>query len=209
MPHSSTALPVSSTTSATLTLIDKSVSSLFSSVPYRVPQAHNVADPPQSERRTVLWHLAPYLCLQHGSSSLSRSVYSSGYFPTSTPLRECHVITFLRLNSCLINRCSFYVGTFGVFPLHALYPLMKRVTMWPQAWLGLAMNWGLPTAWLITSPADVKSSPMWALTFGAFWFVSILSSASIHISNADSSAGPFYMIPSTLARIAKTMSRLA
>jgi len=67
-----------------------------------------------------------------------------------------------------VNTTSFYVGTFGVFPLHALYPLMKRVTMWPQAWLGLAMNWGLPTAWLITSPADVKSSPMWALTFGAF-----------------------------------------
>ena len=27
-------------------------------------------------------------------------------------------------------------GIIGVFPLHALYPLMKRWTWWPQAWLG-------------------------------------------------------------------------
>ena len=85
---------------------------------------------------------------------------------------------------CLMNHCSFYVGTFGIFPLHTLYPLMKRVTMWPQAWLGLAMNWGLPTAWLIASPTDVKSPPMWVLTFGALWCVSILVSVSTHISNA-------------------------
>ncbi|EGO19684.1 hypothetical protein SERLADRAFT_479380 [Serpula lacrymans var. lacrymans S7.9] len=40
------------------------------------------------------------------------------------------------------------VGLLGIFPLHALYPLMKRWTWWPQAWLGLAMNWGYPVAWL-------------------------------------------------------------
>jgi 4-hydroxybenzoate polyprenyltransferase len=27
-------------------------------------------------------------------------------------------------------------------PLVALYPLMKRITWWPQAWLGLTFNWG-------------------------------------------------------------------
>jgi 4-hydroxybenzoate polyprenyltransferase len=27
-------------------------------------------------------------------------------------------------------------------PLVAAYPLMKRVTWWPQAWLGLTFNWG-------------------------------------------------------------------
>lgn len=27
-------------------------------------------------------------------------------------------------------------------PLVALYPVMKRITWWPQAWLGLTMNWG-------------------------------------------------------------------
>ncbi|KAJ7820494.1 UbiA prenyltransferase family-domain-containing protein [Mycena leptocephala] len=42
----------------------------------------------------------------------------------------------------------FIYGLLGVFPLHALYPLMKRWTWWPQAWLGLAMNWGFPVAWI-------------------------------------------------------------
>ncbi len=31
-------------------------------------------------------------------------------------------------------------------PLIAAYPFMKRVTWWPQAWLGLAINWGVLVA---------------------------------------------------------------
>src|SRR6185369_16533686 len=27
-------------------------------------------------------------------------------------------------------------------PLVALYPLMKRITWWPQAWLGIVFSWG-------------------------------------------------------------------
>jgi 4-hydroxybenzoate polyprenyltransferase len=30
----------------------------------------------------------------------------------------------------------------GSIPLVALYPLMKRITWWPQVWLGLTFNWG-------------------------------------------------------------------
>jgi len=51
------------------------------------------------------------------------------------------------------NNAAWEVGLYGVFPLHALYPLMKRWTHWPQAWLGLAMNWGIPVAWLTVFPA--------------------------------------------------------
>ncbi|KAJ7266402.1 UbiA prenyltransferase family-domain-containing protein [Mycena haematopus] len=46
------------------------------------------------------------------------------------------------------NRTAFLYGLLGVFPLHSLYPLMKRWTWWPQAWLGLAMNWGFPVGWM-------------------------------------------------------------
>ena len=28
----------------------------------------------------------------------------------------------------------------------ALYPLMKRITWWPQVWLGLTFNWGVLVA---------------------------------------------------------------
>jgi 4-hydroxybenzoate polyprenyltransferase len=31
--------------------------------------------------------------------------------------------------------------------LVAAYPFMKRITWWPQAWLGLVFSWGLPVAW--------------------------------------------------------------
>jgi 4-hydroxybenzoate polyprenyltransferase len=31
--------------------------------------------------------------------------------------------------------------------LVAAYPFMKRITWWPQAWLGMVFNWGLLVAW--------------------------------------------------------------
>lgn len=31
-------------------------------------------------------------------------------------------------------------------PMVALYPLMKRITWWPQVWLGLTFNWGVLVA---------------------------------------------------------------
>lgn len=44
-------------------------------------------------------------------------------------------------------------------PLVAIYPYTKRVTWWPQAWLGLTFNWGVlvgaATASLITGPVYV------------------------------------------------------
>ncbi len=30
----------------------------------------------------------------------------------------------------------------------AAYPFMKRITWWPQAWLGLVFSWGLPVGWV-------------------------------------------------------------
>ncbi|KAL0060565.1 hypothetical protein AAF712_012623 [Marasmius tenuissimus] len=49
------------------------------------------------------------------------------------------------------NTTAFRWGLLGVFPLHFFYPLMKRVTYWPQAWLGLAVNYGLIIAYLTVS----------------------------------------------------------
>jgi 4-hydroxybenzoate polyprenyltransferase len=31
--------------------------------------------------------------------------------------------------------------------LVAIYPFMKRITWWPQAWLGLVFTWGAPVGW--------------------------------------------------------------
>lgn len=35
----------------------------------------------------------------------------------------------------------------GSLALVAAYPFMKRIIWWPQAWLGLAFNWGALVAW--------------------------------------------------------------
>jgi 4-hydroxybenzoate polyprenyltransferase len=32
--------------------------------------------------------------------------------------------------------------------LVAAYPAMKRITWWPQAWLGLVFSWGAPVGWI-------------------------------------------------------------
>ena len=41
-----------------------------------------------------------------------------------------------------------------VFP----YPLMKRITWWPQAWLGLTFNWGAVMGWAaVTGSLDIPA----------------------------------------------------
>jgi 4-hydroxybenzoate polyprenyltransferase len=47
----------------------------------------------------------------------------------------------------------------GALPLVALYPFMKRVTWWPQAWLGIVFSWGAlvsgaAVAWPPTMPTE-------------------------------------------------------
>ena len=54
--------------------------------------------------------------------------------------------------------------------LVAIYPFMKRITWWPQAWLGLVFTWGAPVGWaaLRSDRLDVLA----ALYAGAFcWCV--------------------------------------
>ena len=38
--------------------------------------------------------------------------------------------------------------------LVAAYPFMKRITWWPQAWLGLTFNWGLLVGWAALAGAN-------------------------------------------------------
>lgn len=38
-----------------------------------------------------------------------------------------------------------------------VYPLMKRITYWPQAWLGIAMNFGVVVSWVaVTNKVDLQ-----------------------------------------------------
>ncbi|KAF9555508.1 UbiA prenyltransferase [Agrocybe pediades] len=46
---------------------------------------------------------------------------------------------------------ALWAAMFQLFPLFLIYPLLKRYTHWPQAWLGFAMNFGYITAWTTTT----------------------------------------------------------
>lgn len=56
----------------------------------------------------------------------------------------------------------------GAIPMVALYPLMKRITWWPQVWLGLTFNWGVLVA---AAAAQGQVTQADALLYGAliFW----------------------------------------
>jgi len=54
-----------------------------------------------------------------------------------------------------LPRDAVAVGA-GSLGLVALYPLMKRITHWPQAFLGLTFNWGALVAW-----AAAGEGPPW------------------------------------------------
>ncbi|WP_406604453.1 4-hydroxybenzoate octaprenyltransferase [Bartonella gliris] len=46
------------------------------------------------------------------------------------------------------NRFSFFLGISSLVAV-ALYPFMKRVTYWPQFFLGVAFNWGALMGWAV------------------------------------------------------------
>ncbi|HEX5238142.1 MAG TPA: 4-hydroxybenzoate octaprenyltransferase [Sphingomicrobium sp.] len=64
-----------------------------------------------------------------------------------------------------LNLAAAIVALVSIAPV-AAYPFMKRITWWPQAWLGIVFSWGALVGW----PA-VTGSLSWA-TF-LLWFGSI------------------------------------
>ena len=64
-----------------------------------------------------------------------------------------------------LDRTAALVALASIAPV-ALYPFMKRITWWPQAWLGLVFSWGALVGW----PA-VTGSLGW--TPFLLWFGSI------------------------------------
>jgi 4-hydroxybenzoate polyprenyltransferase len=66
------------------------------------------------------------------------------------------VLLQLRLEAQLVALASL--------ALVAAYPFMKRITWWPQAWLGLVFSWGVPVGWIA---AGGEAVPTLFLLYGA------------------------------------------
>jgi 4-hydroxybenzoate polyprenyltransferase len=60
-----------------------------------------------------------------------------------------------------LNRTAALVALASISPV-AAYPYMKRLTWWPQAWLGLVFSWGALVGWpAVTGRLDVPALLLW------------------------------------------------
>ena len=116
---------------------------------------------------------------------------------------------------------SIFVGLASLL-LVAAYPFMKRITWWPQAWLGLTFNWGIPVAY--TAAAGSIDAAMIALYAAAvFWtlgydtiyahqdseddaMVGVLSTARLFGEHSQWWIAGFYGISATLAALSLLLS---
>nr|WP_262689549.1 4-hydroxybenzoate octaprenyltransferase [Kordiimonas aestuarii] len=56
----------------------------------------------------------------------------------------------------------------GSLVMVAAYPFMKRITGWPQAWLGLTFNWGALMGWA-TIRGELSAAPLVLYFSALFW----------------------------------------
>ncbi len=72
------------------------------------------------------------------------------------------VLIQLRIEAQLVALCSL--------ALVAAYPFMKRITWWPQLWLGLVFSWGALVSWVaVTGAAD--AAMLWLYSGTIFWVI--------------------------------------
>ena len=58
----------------------------------------------------------------------------------------------------------------GSLALVAAYPFMKRITWWPQAWLGLVFSWGALVGWPAVTGA-IAAPALWLYAGSVAWVI--------------------------------------
>jgi 4-hydroxybenzoate polyprenyltransferase len=72
------------------------------------------------------------------------------------------VLVQLRVEAIMVALCSL--------ALVAAYPFMKRITWWPQAWLGLVFSWGALVGWMAVW-GEVAPAMLWLYAGTIFWVI--------------------------------------
>jgi 4-hydroxybenzoate polyprenyltransferase len=68
-----------------------------------------------------------------------------------------------------LNRTAAIAALVSLAPV-AAYPFMKRITWWPQAWLGLVFSWGALVGWpAVTGSLDWPAILLWSGS--VFWVI--------------------------------------
>ncbi len=79
---------------------------------------------------------------------------ASGAISVRRAMAFAVALSLIGLIVLLQLRLAAQVTAVASVVLVAAYPYMKRITWWPQAWLGLTFNWGALVGWVaITDPA--------------------------------------------------------
>jgi 4-hydroxybenzoate polyprenyltransferase len=115
------------------------------------------------------------------------------------------------------NRFTVALGLASLI-IVAVYPLMKRVTSWPQAVLGLAFSWGALMGWAarygtLDLPALLlyASAVCWTIGYDTIYalqdarddaIVGIRSTARLFGANAGRGIGAFYLMAALFAQAA-------
>ncbi len=66
-----------------------------------------------------------------------------------------------------LNDFAIAVGVASLLPV-AIYPFMKRITYWPQLFLGVAFNWGALLGWAAVT-GTLAPPAIWLYLGGIFW----------------------------------------
>lgn len=66
-----------------------------------------------------------------------------------------------------LNPFAIVIGAASLLPV-AIYPFMKRITYWPQLFLGVAFNWGALLGWAAAT-GGLGMPAIWLYLGGIFW----------------------------------------
>ncbi len=97
----------------------------------------------------------------------------------------CSLLSFAILLTMPITAIWLGVGSLA---LVAAYPLMKRITWWPQAWLGLTFNWGVLLGYAAVT-GTVGLSSILLYVSGIFWTLGYDTIYAIQDMEDDALAG--------------------
>ncbi|MFL6768773.1 MAG: 4-hydroxybenzoate octaprenyltransferase [Sphingomicrobium sp.] len=68
-----------------------------------------------------------------------------------------------------LPRVAQAIALMSIFPV-AAYPFMKRITWWPQAWLGIVFSWGALVGWpAVTGEIGLPALLLWLGS--VFWVI--------------------------------------
>ena len=68
------------------------------------------------------------------------------------------------------NKLTIILGCLALIPVF-IYPLMKRITWWPQVFLGITFNWGALLGWLSLSNDFSSIYPIMLYLACIFWTI--------------------------------------